>query len=83
MGSKMSIAGGSLKFIGQPGVEWGELRGADGVGKGTRVVPMIGGEEIKSAEGESKDARLEREKETAEEQEKATREEFEAFKKNV
>ena len=54
---------------------------------------MIGGEEIKAAEGESlevKVARLEREKGAAEEREKAverdlkaTREEFEAFKKNV
>ena len=54
---------------------------------------MIGGEEIKAAEGESLEvtvARLEREKKTekelreaAEKREKATREEFEAFKKNV
>ena len=60
---------------------------------GARVVPLIGGEEIKAVEGwrhAQKIARLEREKKalleekgTAERREKATREEFEVFKKNV
>ena len=63
-GRKMSIVGGSLKLIGPLDVEEGELRGVEGVGKGSKVVPMIGGEEIKAVEGESdaqKMARLERE----------------------
>jgi len=47
----MSIVGGSLKMIEQLDVEGG----AEGVGKGARVVPVIGGEEIRAAEGESKD----------------------------
>ena len=46
VGRKMSIVGGCLKIIGQLDVEGGGLRGAEEVGKGTRVVPIIGGEEI-------------------------------------
>ena len=77
VGRKMSIVGGSLKLIGQLDVEGGELRGAEGVGKGARVVPMTGGEDIKAAEGESlevKIARLEREKKEGLAREKAAEE---------
>jgi len=66
-GGRLSIVGGSLKMIRQLDVEGGELRGAEGI-KGARIVPAIGGEEIKALEGESdghKIARLEREKKEA------------------
>ena len=92
-GRKMSVVGDSLKLIEQLDVEAGELRGAEGVGKSARVVPVVGGEEIRGVEGESLEAkveRLEREKGAAEAREKeverdlkATREELEALKKNV
>jgi len=62
------IVGGSLKMIAKLDVEGGELRGAEGVGKGPRVVPVIGGEEIKAAEGMNRDeliATLLREKKEA------------------
>ena len=61
------------------------MRGTEGVGKGARVVPVIGGEDIKALEGESatlKIARLEREKEITERDLKAVNEELADLKKN-
>ena len=88
-GRKTSIVGGRLKVIGLLDEEGG-LRGAEGVGKDARVVPVIVGDEINATEWESKDAkiaRLEREKKealeakgAAEAREKAAQDQIEKLK---
>ena len=74
-----------MKMIRQLDVEGGELRGAEGI-KGARIVPAIGGEEIKALEGESdghKIARLEREKKTEKELREAAETKREATERDL